>query len=102
MDTQTAIDRLNREWEPEDGFLGKVRYQNFDPEGLERLIQTLESIDVQDQSHLDRRLVSLLWFIPIFLEWQKPGFRKAGKDAKRLDAAINRIMPLLYEILGVP
>lgn len=102
MNTQTAIEKLNREWEPQSGFLGKVRYRTFDPEGLERLIQTLESIDIEEEKYLDRRLVSLLWFIPIFLEWQKPSFKEAGKDTQTLESAINKIMPLLYKILGVP
>ena len=102
MDTQTAIEQLNREWESQNGFLGKARYRTFDSDGLDRLIQTLESIDVEDKDYLDRRLVSLLWFIPIFLEWQKPSFREVEKETQSLDSAINRIMPLLYKILGIP
>lgn len=102
MNTQTAIEQLNREWEPQNGFLGKVRYRTFDPDGLDRLIQTLEAIDIEEGKSLDRRLVSLLWFMPIFLEWQKPSFEEAGIDIKTLDSAINRIMPLLYKILGIP
>ena len=102
MQTETAIEQLNSEWDPQIGFLGKIRYRSYDPEGLERLIQVLEAINLDEDALLDRRLVSLLWFIPIFLEWQKRSFSESGQDAQLLESAINRIMPSLYKILGIP
>lgn len=101
MIEQTAIKALTEEWS-EDGFLGKVRYLEFDETGFERLVSTLEKVSLESETQLDKRLVSLLWFIPLFLEWQKPNFEKAGKDVQQLEQASNRIIPLLYEILGVP
>jgi hypothetical protein len=96
LDVRTAIERLDREWEHQDGFLGHVRHRDFDPKGLDRLI------DVEGEESLDRELVSKLWFIPLFLEWQKPGFLEAGKHTQSLESAVNRIVPLLFKILGAP
>lgn len=102
MNLETVIERIRKEWDIEDGFLGAVRYRNYDPDRLERLINVLKETTVQDEICIERELVRLLWFIPLFLEWQKPSFRESGKDPLVLDSAINRVLEELYRILGVP
>ncbi len=102
MDTQQAVILLIDEWKRPTGFLGGLKLGNFDPEGLQRLLVVLDSIMIDEESQVDRKLVSLLWFIPIYLEWQKPRFTEQGEGVQEIQDAINRIMPRLYEILGVP
>lgn len=97
-----SIDLLRREWDLEEGFLGGVRLRKYDPERLERLAAVLKGIDAGDGDNIDRELVRLLWFIPLFLEWQKPSFQESGKDPLLLDSAIHRVVNELYRILGVP
>lgn len=106
MDKQKAVELLGQEWDIENGFLGKIRYREFDPEGLDRLLNLLEIVqnddEELDEELIDRTLVSIIWFIPLFLEWQKQSFIAAGKDIAPLQSAINRIMPIMYNILGLP
>ncbi len=102
MDTQQAVTLLMDEWKRPTGFLGGLKPGHFDSEGLQRLIVVLDSIISDEKSQIDRKLVSLLWFIPIYLEWQKPRFAEQGEDVQEIQDAINRVMPRLYEILGVP
>ena len=102
MDTQQTISQLQREWQRPAGFLGGLKPGHFDPEGLQRLVTILDSIAVENECLMDRKLVSLLWFIPIYLEWQKPHFLGQDEDVQKIQEAINSVMPRLYEILGIP
>ena len=104
METQSAILDLEREWERADGFFGRLRDGVFDPTGLERLVRIL--LDVRqvttESGSLDRRLVSLTWYIPLFMNWQRDRVQEQGGSVTDLDAAINRVEGMLEEILGVP
>jgi hypothetical protein len=102
MDIETVIERIKKEWDIEDGFLGAVRYRNYYPDRLDRLVNVLKETAIQDEIYVERELVRLLWFIPLFLEWQKPSFQNAGQDPIILDTAINSVLEELYRILGVP
>jgi hypothetical protein len=74
MDTQAAGQALEEAWDT-DGFLGVVRTGSYvDVEG-EKFLHLLRSIEVPPQC-MPSGLVPLLWYLPSFLEWQKP--RKAG------------------------
>ncbi len=46
--------------------------------------------------------MALTWYIPIFLTWEKERFIEEGKEVVELDHAINRIVGLLENILGIP
>jgi len=102
MDTNKIINLLEQEWDEPNGFFWKARTRLFDPKGLERVLAILESVEIKDNTHINRRLVSLLWFMPISLEWQKKSFQKAGLDIRDLEKSIHQIINLLYEILGIP
>jgi hypothetical protein len=102
MDTQTAISQLEKEWELETGFLGQLRMGVFDPAGLERLEQILQSIEIDEQALLPRRFVSLTWYIPLFMDWQREWFEERGGDEGQLGPASGKILGLVQEILGVP
>lgn len=102
MDLLLSILNLEQEWEKPDGFLGRLRIGTFDHDGLERLMQLLQSIDVNDTTTFDRRFVSLLWYIPLFMSWQRERVHEQGGSVKDLNRAINRIQEQLERILGVP
>jgi hypothetical protein len=102
MDMQVVIKELEKEWDLDIGFLGGVRQENFRIERLERLVNILKSIDLSETKCLDKRLVSLIWYIPIFLMWQKERYIEQGRDAFELEQAINQIEELLEHILGIP
>lgn len=104
MDMHSAIQQLEKEWELNTGFFGRLRYGSFDPAGLERVIRILEAItdETKDAKLLDRRLVELLWFVPRFMSWQRERVQEQGGDVQELDNATDALEALLQRILGVP
>jgi hypothetical protein len=101
MDIKAAIEKLDQEWDVDEGFFGKLRSGLFDKEGLQRVIQILESVDISGEQ-LPKRFVALTWFIPTFMSWQCDRIIENGGDAPELDVATQTIIELLYRVLGVP
>ena len=81
-------------WESREGIV--------DAAGLERLICLLDEIDLGDATEVDRRLVSLLWFMPLFMEWQHQRVEDRGGDRLVLERATNRVHDSIERILGIP
>jgi hypothetical protein len=102
MDAAEAIKLLEGQWEQPEGFLGRLREGEFDPAGFERFEQLLKSINRHQDEVINRRLVSLLWYAPTFMSWQRERVDEQGGNIEELDMAINRTHNLLEEILGVP
>jgi hypothetical protein len=102
MKIESLITQLEKEWELSSGFLGNLRTGTFDPDGLARLIEILQSVNLEDATTLERRFVSLTWYIPLFMDWQRQRLREKGTDTSGLDSGINQIQSLLESILGVP
>lgn len=102
MDNLVTIKDLENEWELETGFFGKLRLGSFDPIGLDRVVRIIKSIELKNASMIDRRLVSLTWYIPLFMNWQRERFLQNNAELDKLDHAINQLTSLLEAILGVP
>jgi hypothetical protein len=98
---QEAIERLDREYDRSEGFLGRLRAGSFDPVGAERLLGVLSSLDLGEDP-VDKRLVQLLWFTPIFMQWQKERFELAGSDVDAVESTLNQVVSILEEVVGVP
>lgn len=84
----------------EEGFLGLLRAGHFDSRSRDRFVDTLRSIELEPGAPVDRRLVSLLWYLPLLLRWQEP--RVDGGDAVALEALEDVVTNELERILGVP
>src|SRR5262245_54674866 len=102
MDVSLVISKLEREWDLDGGFLGLLRNGKFDAAKLSRLILTLKQIRFRDGDAISRRVVSLLWYMPIFMEWQRERVEECGGDLKKLDRASDRVLGQLERSLGVP
>ncbi len=102
MDADTMIEALEREWEFDSGFFGRLRRGEFDKAGFSRLIDILGHIDLQDSTSVDRRVVSLLWYMPLFMGWQAERVQESGVSVEDFDKAINQVHNLLEGILGIP
>ena len=98
---QGLIDKLDQEYDREVGFLGQLRMGLFDEAGEKRLLDLLASMDLGN-GPVDRRLVQLLWFMPIFIQWQKERFELHGGDAKRVEETLNSVVSILEDVVGVP
>lgn len=69
---------------------------------VQRLQSVLTSIDVSDDTDLPRRLVSLAWMIPTFMEWQLERVAEKGGDTEALKRDIERLRNALNPFLGMP
>lgn len=99
---QEWIRSLEVEWSKPDGFLGRVREGVFDPRQGAVFVSKLESIRLPENAPIDRRLVSLTWYIPMFLDWQKRRIVEKGGDALAFEQFVNRVRATVEGILGVP
>ena len=70
MITQKQLTELDASWEIGVGFLGKLRDGRFDDKLYENFMRLLENINFEGDT-VPKRAVSLLWYIPLFMEWQK-------------------------------
>ena len=98
---QELIAKLDLEYDRSKGFLGLLRTGTFDPQGASRLLGILSSLDLGD-GPVDRRLVQLLWYMPIFLQWQRDRFALSGGDVAEVESTLNEVVSILEDVLGVP
>ncbi len=99
------IDTLDNEWS-ETGFFEKLRYDNiidFD-RGFE-LLENVKSFQINEEKELiNRKLVSLLWYIPQFMEWQKERLSEKYDNElmKKYNKIIGHFNNEIERILGLP
>jgi hypothetical protein len=96
---ESIIARIDAEYDRDDGFIGRLRSGIYDPDGANRLLTVLNEIELGD-GPINRRLVSLLWFMPLIVGWQKP--RLQARDAELVEGLLNQIVNILQRVLGVP
>jgi hypothetical protein len=101
MNTFDAIKSIELEWDIDNGFLGKLRQGIIDKVAFERFISRMKSIEIHEDN-LPRRFVSLVWYIPTFVRWQKERCIKNGTSDKDFDIIEDRTIHALEEILGIP
>jgi hypothetical protein len=96
------IAQLEGEWSKPDGFLGMAREGLYDRSRESAFLGLIQCVSVRDDLYINHRLVALLWYIPIFLTWQKDRIRKNGGDIVAFEQLINRVTGDIEQILGVP
>jgi hypothetical protein len=101
MDTQAAVQALEEAWDTA-GFLGMVRTGCYVRAEGEKFLQLLRSIELQPDACIPGRLVALLWYLPSFLEWQKPRIAEKGGDVQSYARFVTEVHNHLEELLGVP
>jgi hypothetical protein len=101
MDTQAAVQALEEAWDT-DGFLGMVRTGHYVGIEGEKFLHLLRSMEVPSDVCIPRRLVALLWYLPSFLEWQKPRIAEEGGDVQSYARFVTEVHNHLEELLGVP
>ena len=99
----SVIGKLENEWNWDTGFFGQLRDKGvFDSNAYLRVQEIYNSIDLGADTTIDRRLVALLWYIPLIMTWQLERFETKGQDAQQLKAAVDEILGETERILGVP
>jgi hypothetical protein len=96
------IAALESEWSEPNGFLYKVREGSPVLAQAEPLLKILEDIRAASVGTMERRLLSLVWYLPLFLSWQSERVLEAGGDGAAYEKWANRVEGLVQEILGLP
>jgi hypothetical protein len=97
-----ALEALDLAWDDETGFLGILRSGRFDSELASKYLLLLNSIDIEEGEALNSDFVRLVWFVPIFMEWQVERVLERGAERVELIRWTDRIRERVMEILGVP
>jgi hypothetical protein len=102
MSYEKEIDTLESEWSPEDGFFWRVRQGHFTTSDFERVLEKVSAISIEEDADVPRRVVSLLWYIPLFMQWQVERVQENRGDVKAYMTAITTMTNEIERLLGVP
>lgn len=97
-----VLESLDLAWDPDQGPLGKLRGGTFDPELAERYVALLNSVEIQERERLHRDFVRLVWFAPLFIEWQIEQAEERGADQLAVTNFGDRVRERVMELLGTP
>ncbi|HEX3627408.1 MAG TPA: hypothetical protein VH280_18535 [Verrucomicrobiae bacterium] len=101
MNTNELIRRLESEWDV-DGFLWNVRQGYFSPDDGQKFLSFLKQIEIDDNAEIPKRLLSLLWYMPSFLEWQKERVGERSGNRAAYERFVTEVFNTLEIVLGVP
>lgn len=98
------IKHLDNAWEMEDGFFYEIRSRKFDLEKGNSLYNCLQKFELEESKTIDRKLVKLLWYIPMYLDYQKDTLKPVLSDEKYLNyiELTNCIQGEIERLLGYP
>ena len=97
-----VLETLDSAWDDTSGFLGLLRSGEFSPELAEEYLGLLSSIEVSEGEALHPDFVRLIWFVPLFMEWQVDRSVERGVDKGELANFLDLIRERIMEMLGVP
>ena len=102
MNQERLIRNLEFEWETEHGFFWQLRQGAFSEEDFQRAFGRISSIPDFENSMIDRRVVSLLWYVPLFMQWQSDRILVNGGNAEAYRKAVTAMTNEVERLLGVP
>jgi hypothetical protein len=73
-----------------NGFFWKIRQGSYDKSDFNRALSQIASVPSQNGGPLPARLVSLLWYVPIFMEWQRERIREKGGNVEEFVCSMSR------------
>lgn len=99
MTPDVLTDWLESAWDR--GFLWDLRQGSWEASRADEFLSALRSAKLTEQEFVPRRLVSLLWYIPLFLSWQDErvsGFIKRDDYLRYVNQVTNEV----ERLLGLP
>lgn len=84
------------------GFLHQARQGMFDSRQGEDFLNALRSVSIEDSEMVPKRLLSLLWMLAVFLEWQTKSVASVGGNVKEYERFVNEVETVLQDVIGVP
>ncbi|WP_190128687.1 hypothetical protein [Streptomyces mashuensis] len=98
-----VLEALDLAWDPEAGVLGKMRAGDYDAALADGYLELLDRIEIGEGEPLHPDFVKLLWFAPLFCEWQIERCAESGGGLDReVSSFSNRVCDRVMELLGVP
>jgi len=101
MNFEELIEYLECAWDRE-GFLGGIREGKFVAGDGEKFLSMLGAIQINEEALVPKRLVSLLWYLPSFLEWQNKRVQEKSGNLELYRHFVTSIHNTLENVLGVP
>ncbi|HBJ33563.1 MAG TPA: hypothetical protein DDZ51_02145 [Planctomycetaceae bacterium] len=102
MNLEELIQNLESHWNT-GGFLDAVRRGEFDANSGHSFVALLRGIAISEHELIPKRLLSLLWYLPLFLEWQKERIAEANSsNTVSYEDFVTEVQNVLEEVLGVP
>jgi hypothetical protein len=102
MSYEKEIEVLGSEWAPENGFFWRVRQGHFLTSDFERALNKVRAIEIPEGGDVPRRVISLVWYIPLFMQWQVERVQENGGDVEAYANAITAMTNEVERMLGVP
>jgi hypothetical protein len=102
MSCEKEIEAIESEWAKEDGFFWRIRQGHFVSSDFSRALNKVSAIAVSDDDDLPRRIVSLLWYVPLFMQWQVERVQANKGDLNAYASAVIQMTNEVERILGVP
>jgi hypothetical protein len=102
MPIEQAIAGIESEWEAEAGFFWKIRQGAFTRSDCDRALAKIAALPSASGQPMPLRLVSVLWYIPLFMHWQLERVRERGGKTSEYMTAMNELTAEVERILGVP
>jgi hypothetical protein len=98
------LELIESEWSIEaDGFSWQLRQGAFSDVAFRRVLEKLAVISLDKDALLPRRFVSVLWYMPLFMQWQ---FQRIGSkcdgNQEKYNQSVNLVTNEIERILGVP
>ena len=97
----TYVDQLDAEW-ADEGFLGKLRTGAFAAEDAARFLTFLRGIDIPEGALVPKRAISLFWYLPTFLLWQRGRVAERSGNLETFDRFVTEVHNTLERVLGTP
>jgi hypothetical protein len=102
MTLENFIASIESEWEPEGGFFWSIRQGYFRQPDFDRALAKMVAVPSASSDLIPARLVSVLWYVPIFMHWQTERVKEGGGSASEYEVATNKMTAEVERILGVP
>ena len=103
MATAELISMIEAEWDLDNGFFGRLREGQFNPQFYARCANALDRIqtEVGNAENMSRRLVSLIWYIPLFMRWQTERVKESIGEIQ-FQRVVAEFETKVQGILGAP
>ena len=102
MNIEDLIQNLEMHWDS-GGFLDAVRRGKFVPGDAAAFLGLVGGISIAEEQSVPKRLLSLLWYLPSFLEWQKERVTEVSPEqAETYERFVTQVHNTLEQVLGIP